>query len=72
MKRDSVISNDSIIIAADAREFMLQNSIIKGKDQEIQDLNKALQKANRRKTFLKIGWISSAVLLGTLLLLRTF
>ena len=62
--RDSVIAEKAYQITQLQKQLSLKDQIIELKDQEIMKLSTALEKSERRRKWLKLGWVSTTVLLG--------
>lgn len=62
--RDSMITEKSNQITLIQQQSELKDKRIELKDQEIARLNDLLEKAERHKKWLKIGWIATTAFLG--------
>ncbi len=62
--RDSLVKEKDREIAMLNTQSAIKDRIIKIKEQDIADLTEKLSVANNEKRWLKIGWLSSSIVLG--------
>lgn len=62
--RDTLIKEKNREINMLTTESGIKDRIIKIKEQDISDLTEKLSVANNQKRWLKIGWLSSSIVLG--------
>lgn len=61
--RDSLIKEKDLEISKQSIQLLLKDKILEVKEQHILELNKALERSERHKKLLTIGWGSTSVVL---------